>query len=57
LFVPLREYPVSEVLAFYVFGNGEMLEPEFYSVVPDCGTDYALPRYFPLSVPLTPRPQ
>ena len=27
LFVPLREYPVSEVLAIYVFGNGEMLEP------------------------------
>jgi hypothetical protein len=35
LFVPLREYPVSEVLVFYMFGNGEMLEPEFYSIVPD----------------------
>jgi hypothetical protein len=35
LFVPLREYHVSEVLVFYVFGNGEMLEPEFYSIVPD----------------------
>jgi len=49
LFVPLREYPVSEVLAFYVFGNGEMLEPEFYSVVPDCGTDYDLPFSLSLS--------
>jgi hypothetical protein len=34
LFVQLREYSVSEVLVFYVFGNGEMLELEFYSVVP-----------------------
>jgi len=49
LFVPLREYPVSEVLAFYIFGNGEMLEPEFYSVVPDCGTDYDLPFSLSLS--------
>jgi len=49
LFIPLREYPVSEVLAFYVFGNGEMLEPEFYSVVPDCGTDYDMPFSLSLS--------
>ena len=82
LFVPLREYPVSEVLAFFVenphpcgfstrsfcgaktpakaietaasmppkaIGNGEMLEPEFYSVVPDCGTDYDLPFSLSLS--------
>jgi len=49
LILPLREYPVSEVLAFYVFGNGEMLEPEFYSVVPDCGTDYDLPFSLSLS--------
>ena len=50
LLIPLREYPVSEVLAFYVFGNGEMLEPEFYSVVPDCGTDYDLPFAIELSL-------
>ena len=43
LFCPLREYPVSEVLAVYIFGNGEILEPEFYNVVPDCGNDYDLP--------------
>jgi hypothetical protein len=49
LFIPLREYPVSEVLAFYLFGNGEMLEPEFYSVIPDCGNDYDLPYSLSLS--------
>jgi len=49
LFVPLREYPVSEVLAVYIFGNGEMLEPEFYSVVPDCNIDYDLPFSLSLS--------
>ena len=49
LFVPLREYPVSEVMAFYIFGNGEMLEPEFYHAVPDCGIDIDLPFYLSLS--------
>jgi hypothetical protein len=49
LLIPLREYPVSEVLAFYVFGNGEMLEPEFYHAVPDCGLDIDLPFYISLS--------
>ena len=41
LVLPLREFPVSEVLAVYV--NGEIVEPEFYSVIPDCGLDYDLP--------------
>ena len=49
LFIPLREYPISEVLAFYIFGNGEMLEPEFYHTVPDCGLDIDLPFYISLS--------
>jgi hypothetical protein len=35
----LREYPVTSVLAVYLYGNSEILEPEFYSVIPDCGTD------------------
>ena len=47
LFLPFREYPVSKLLAVYALsnigGSGEIVEPEFYSVVPDCGTDYDLP--------------
>jgi hypothetical protein len=39
LVIPLSEYPVSNVLAVYLLGNGDILEPEFYSVLPDCGTD------------------
>jgi len=35
LVLPLREYPVIDVLAVYVYGNGAMLEPDFYSVPPD----------------------
>ena len=49
LFLPLREYPVNKVLAVYLYGNGEILEPEFYSIVPDCGTDYDLPFSLSLS--------
>jgi hypothetical protein len=43
LVLPLREYPVSKVLAVYVLGNGEIVEPEFYRVIPDCGTDIDIP--------------
>ena len=49
LILPLREYPVSKLLAVYVFGNGEILEPEFYNLIPDCGTDYDLPFSLSLS--------
>jgi len=49
LILPLREYPISEILAVYVFGNGEILEPEFYSLLPDCGTDEDLPCSLTLS--------
>jgi hypothetical protein len=49
LILPLREYPVSKLLAVYVFGNGEILEPEFYSTIPDYGTDYDLPFSLELS--------
>ncbi len=49
LLVPLREYPVSRVLAVYLVGNGELLGPDFYSVIPDCGTDYDLPFKLSLS--------
>jgi hypothetical protein len=43
LVLPLREYPVSKVLALYAIDNGEIVEPEFYEVVPDCGTDEDIP--------------
>ena len=49
LVLPLREYPVTEILAVYVLGNGEIVEPEFYSVIPDCGLDYDLPFSLSLS--------
>ena len=49
LLLPLREYPVNKVLAVYVFGNGEILEPEFYHTVPDCGFEYDLPFAISLS--------
>jgi len=47
LLLPLREYPVHRVLAVYALsvngGAGENIEPDFYNVIPDCGTDYDLP--------------
>ena len=45
----MREYPISKVLAVFVWGNGEILEPDFYQVIPDCGTDYDLPFSLSLS--------
>ncbi|MDR0795787.1 MAG: hypothetical protein LBE79_07030 [Tannerella sp.] len=41
LFLPLNEYPITEVLAVYV--NGEILEPDFYEIIPDCGIDEDIP--------------
>jgi hypothetical protein len=49
LLLPLREYPVSEILAVYVKDSGELLEPELYEVIPDCGTDYDFPFAISLS--------
>jgi hypothetical protein len=49
LFFPLREYPVSNLLAVYLYGKGEILEPEFYNIFPDCGTDIDLPFSLSLS--------
>ena len=57
LLLPMREYPVQRILAVYVLGNrewgvgnGEILEPEFYAAVPECGTDMD----FPFSLSLSP---
>jgi hypothetical protein len=49
LLLPLREYPVSKILAVYLLGNGEILESDFYSVIPDCGTDEDMPFSLSLS--------
>jgi hypothetical protein len=47
LVLPLREFPVTEIIAVYV--NGEIVKPEFYSVIPDCGLDYDVPFSLSLS--------
>ena len=43
LFLSLREYPVTQVLAVYALGKGEIVEPEFYHTIPDCGLDCDFP--------------
>jgi hypothetical protein len=39
LLLPLREYPVREILALYELGDfncaGELVEPDLYRVIPD----------------------
>jgi hypothetical protein len=49
LILPLREYPVTSVLALYAFNNSGIIEPEFYRVLPDCGTDIDIPFSVELS--------
>jgi hypothetical protein len=53
LTLPLREYPVSEVLAVSMHENSEILEPDFYTVIPDCGTETDLPFSIELSPAVT----
>jgi hypothetical protein len=40
LILPLREYPVTEILMTHVISDyrepAELLEPDFYDVIPDC---------------------
>jgi hypothetical protein len=47
LLLPLREYPVSNVLAVYAItnmnGTGKIVEPDFYNIIPDCGTYEDIP--------------
>jgi hypothetical protein len=42
----LGEYPVHRVLVVYALtakgGDGEIIEPDFYSVIPECGMDVDL---------------
>jgi hypothetical protein len=44
LVLPLREYPISKMLAVYVLGNGEIVESEFYRIFINI-----FPQYFCLS--------
>ena len=49
LFLPLGEYPANKILAVYTFGSGEILESEFYNVIPDCGSYEDIPYTLSLS--------
>ena len=49
LVMPLREYPVTEVLAVSLFDTNEILEPDLYCMIPDCGTDNDIPFDISLS--------
>lgn len=56
LYLQLREYPVSKVLAVYAMSNEqeamnnwELIEPEFYRVIPDCGSGEDWPYSLALS--------
>jgi len=50
LFLPMAEYPVISINSEQItINNGEMLNPEFYRVVPDCGTDLDYPYSIELS--------
>ena len=44
--MPLREYPV---ISIKIMNDGEILDPGFYRVIPDCGTDVDIPFDISLS--------
>jgi hypothetical protein len=47
--LPLKEYPVTEILDVSIANTGEILEPEFYNAIPDCRLDLDIPFYLALS--------
>jgi hypothetical protein len=53
LLLHLREYPVNKLLAIYTLSSigrtGEIIEPEFYGIIPDCGSGEDLPYSISLS--------
>ena len=50
LFLPLREYPVvSMSKEQIVMNNGEKIDPKFYRVIPDFGTDLDIPCFIEFS--------
>lgn len=46
--LPLSEYPVREILAVYF--NGEIVEPDFYCLIPSCGRNTNKPHNLTLSL-------
>jgi hypothetical protein len=50
-FLPLGEYPVNDVLAVYALigTDSEIIESDFYSVIPYCGTFDDIPFYLSFS--------
>ena len=49
LLLPLREYPVTRILAAYTMPDGKILKPDFYNSIPECGLDCDIPFYLSLS--------
>jgi hypothetical protein len=49
MFVLLNEFPVSEILTINLIGTDFFVEPDFYYVFPDCGTDLEIPTSIELS--------
>jgi hypothetical protein len=53
LLLPLREYPIVEILTVHSVTdykkNSEIIEPEFYELIPECGTDLDIPFEISLS--------
>jgi hypothetical protein len=53
IILPLKEYPVTNLLAVYAISNknrtGEIVEPDFFYVIPDYGTDDDIPFCLSLS--------
>jgi hypothetical protein len=47
--LPLREYPVTEILSVSVIVNEGVLEPDLYNVIPGCGLDVDIPFELALS--------
>ena len=47
LLLPLREYPITEIIAAY--SNGAIIEPDFYNAIPDCGIHEDIPFYLSLT--------
>jgi hypothetical protein len=43
LLLSFSEYPVNEVLSVSIFDTSEILEPDFYNIMPDCNTDIDIP--------------
>jgi hypothetical protein len=57
LLLPLREYPVREVLALYAHCHGaepQLVEPEFYAIMPEAEEEYFAGLDIPHTLRLSP---